>query len=934
MNLDDRQELEQISREHRELREHLAAPERRIEELNRRIARESVTPASAAHAAPPPAPTPAPAHVPPIPEKKAVPPPLPRMAAPTPEPIPPEPVRAAPPPRPKTESKSFEMQVGTYWMVRVGVVMLLTALVFFGNYAYQHYIANFGPAGKLTLLYLLSGVLLGTGFWLARTRESMRNFGNVLMAGGMAAVYYSSYAAYFNPGLKVIDNAILAGSLLMAWSALMVWIADRRKSQTMALFSILLAYYTSIINPIGQFTLFSNLVLTAVGVFFLIRNRWAGMTYASLFATYLSYGYWRFHQESGWIFDLKMTTGDFWEGNLFLLGYWTLFTAAVIWSKHDNFTGANRATFLSINNAAFFAHVLVTLQLVYPGSFWKFALGFGAVLILLAWVCRLRHPDDTAAEGSYLVQGLSLATAGIIAYYSGHTLALILALESVILLVCGHLQNNRILKAGAYLVAPLAVMWTLDSLGRFDREAMILACGAGAAMIFNGWWVRRSLNETELVVHGRSAYFALLGLALWMAATFQNTVPQDRAVVLAIEALLLTFSIYLLRMPEVTVIGQAFLVLAQILAITQMGGKQVPWWNPAIVIAATLAAGHWWQHQKILASSKGTHPVFQFIYAAAVVGVLYAWLENRFDAQQWLVVTSCLSIGMLFYGIVTRAWFLALLGQFFLVISGIQFLIQLGRGDPLWYVSLVPVVTVFGTGLIVRALVRDPSRTPGTWDDPLIIVTRIYRAMATIMFVFWVFEYVPEREQFWSFSLAGFFLYLWGAWKQNGMRLVLSGAITLMGLMVFFFVTRGQSAVYWPNWIACVLILASQQIGKRLLADGHPGRAGFNWMIGAGILALWVLVSRWMKVDFGGFSLTAAWGIYALVVFGTGFALRERAYRLLGLTILSVSIVKVMFDVWHLGALSRIISFTVLGIVLLLLGFVYTRYQEKIKNWL
>src|SRR3989338_6581902 len=217
----------------------------------------------------------------------------------------------------------------------------------------------------------------------------------------------------------------------------MVGIADRKKSQTMALLAVLLAYYTTIMNPIGDFTLFSNLVLTAVGVFFLIRNRWAGLTYASLVATYLSYGFWRFHQNGAWIFDWKMSIKDFWHGNLFLLGYWTLFTVAVLWSKHDNFTGGRRATFLTLNNGAFFAYVVVTLQIVYPGSFWKFSLIYGTVLLLLAWMARVRHPEDSAAEGSYLVQGLGLVTAGIIAYFSGHTLAVALAVESVILLVCG-----------------------------------------------------------------------------------------------------------------------------------------------------------------------------------------------------------------------------------------------------------------------------------------------------------------------------------------------------------------------------------------------------------------------------------------------------------------------------------------------------------------
>src|ERR1019366_10610254 len=49
-------------------------------------------------------------------------------------------VPASPPPK-----ASFEMRLGTYWLVRIGIVMLLTGLVFFGNYAYENFIGRLGP---------------------------------------------------------------------------------------------------------------------------------------------------------------------------------------------------------------------------------------------------------------------------------------------------------------------------------------------------------------------------------------------------------------------------------------------------------------------------------------------------------------------------------------------------------------------------------------------------------------------------------------------------------------------------------------------------------------------------------------------------------------------------------------------------------------------
>ena len=64
---------------------------------------------------------------------------------------------------PPEKRDTFEMKVGTYWLVRIGIVMLLTGLVFFGNYAYHNFIGKLGPAGKVSLLYLASATLLGAG---------------------------------------------------------------------------------------------------------------------------------------------------------------------------------------------------------------------------------------------------------------------------------------------------------------------------------------------------------------------------------------------------------------------------------------------------------------------------------------------------------------------------------------------------------------------------------------------------------------------------------------------------------------------------------------------------------------------------------------------------------------------------------------------------
>ena len=42
----------------------------------------------------------------------------------------------------------------------------------------------------------------------------------------------------------------------------------------------------------------------------------------------------------------------------------------------------------------------------------------------------------------------------------------------------------------------------------------------------------------------------------------------------------------------------------------------------------------------------------------------------------------------------------------------------------------------------------------------------------------------------------------------------------------------------------------------------------------------------------------------------------------------------IVFDAWKLETIYRVLSFMALGIVLLVLGFFYNKYQDKIRQWL
>jgi uncharacterized membrane protein len=81
--------------------------------------------------------------------------------------------------------------------------------------------------------------------------------------------------------------------------------------------------------------------------------------------------------------------------------------------------------------------------------------------------------------------------------------------------------------------------------------------------------------------------------------------------------------------------------------------------------------------------------------------------------------------------------------------------------------------------------------------------------------------------------------------------------------------------------------------------------------------------------------VTIAWGIEAVVTFLFALVVGERSYRLAGLSLLLTCVAKILvLDVWRQQRSDRYITFIILGVALLLVSFLYTRYSETINRYL
>jgi hypothetical protein len=96
------------------------------------------------------------------------------------------------------------------------------------------------------------------------------------------------------------------------------------------------------------------------------------------------------------------------------------------------------------------------------------------------------------------------------------------------------------------------------------------------------------------------------------------------------------------------------------------------------------------------------------------------------------------------------------------------------------------------------------------------------------------------------------------------------------------------------------------------------------------------LLSAMLALEMSQRMLTLSWGLEGLAIFLLALIAGERSFRLTGLGLLLLCVGKMLFrDVWQLQQRSdQYLTFVVLGAALFLVSFLYTRYQEKIKQYL
>ncbi len=371
-----------------------------------------------------------------------------------------------------------------------GVGFLLILLSLFYGYSYAVDQGYLGVVGRIVSGIILSAVVISAG-QIFRHKNYDR-FGQLLMGGGFALLYFTVYAMYhfreFREALGI--SLALDVILLFVVIVLAIWLGLKINSKIMTFYAFILGYITSIVtSSVGSHQMLISALLLTIGLAYLLKWKKWGTALYPLGATYIVYLFYYF---SNGVFNRN--PGEAVTAFVYLLIFYVLFQLLASFMRYDD----KKVPDVVVATVSSALTLLFGLPLFY--AHWDATKGLFVFVLAVAHMALVLL--SKAREKEYLVDthvslGIVMLLIAIPVQLNGEYIALLWSLIGLFLFV-GGLQREilgiRILGYVALLLAfgrsLLVDTWSLDY--GFRTVSFVLTT---AVLVYVG--VKLWITETE-----------------------------------------------------------------------------------------------------------------------------------------------------------------------------------------------------------------------------------------------------------------------------------------------------------------------------------------------------------------------------------------------------------------------------------------------------
>lgn len=340
----------------------------------------------------------------------------------------------------RPEGSSMEYAVASNWLLRIGVLILVTGIGFFLKYSIDNGLIGEQARVALTVLAGL-GMIVG-GVRLVGGKYHL--FSQGLLGGGIAVLYFSVFAAFSFYHLLGVYPTF---ALMILVTASAATLAIRLDSMLVAIFAIIGGYCTPILLSTGQVNfvgLYSYMLLLGVGILGINwYKQWHLLNFLSFFFNYLLF----------FAALDKYQNHYFWQVFPFLAGFFVLYSTMVFLFCLVNRVKSTLLDLLAliVNAGIFFAtaHHLIEQQY---GQIWVALLtvALAAFYIGHVYFCLAKHIADKELQLSFIGLAAFFLTITLPLLLSKQWLTVSWSLQALVMLWMAEKMRSHFLRQAAY----------------------------------------------------------------------------------------------------------------------------------------------------------------------------------------------------------------------------------------------------------------------------------------------------------------------------------------------------------------------------------------------------------------------------------------------------------------------------------------------------
>jgi hypothetical protein len=834
---------------------------------------------------------------------------------------------------------ALEETLGTNWLNKLGITILVLGVALFGIYE----LGQLGPLGKVGLSFIVSIALLAGGVFLER-RERYRVLGHTLIGGGWALLFFTTYALNHVPAMRVLNSENADLILMLAVAIAMVAHTLGYRSQLVTGLAFLLAYTTVSLSHDDVYSLASGVILAVGLVGIVIKMGWFELEVFGILSSYLNHLYW-LYRLLGAEGAQGQAFSDYHASTAILLFYWLIFRVSYVIRTVKSPVAEHVSTAAALLNTLLLLGVM-KFQSVQP------KLAFVALLLIGAVEFGFGQlPITKRRREAFIILtilGAALMIAAVPFRYSGNNVAILWLIGGEALLIAGVAVKEVVFRRLGLLAGFLVGLHLVGTdfrqvlSVRSTSEVLLLAAGvmfglcavvfyANSLLVGQRWklFFGESPDEQLLWGHSYLGGFAAIAAA-WALCSGDWTAIAFAGIMLVLAALGAKLKSFHLQV-QYSLIG--ILTLYRVVVVNlhseipQHAHVPMRLFTLPVIAAAFYATAKWSQlrddqNQRLFRG------FFAFAGTALVTSLIYYEVPELWQALAAIAfAVLLLEVGQ-WVRYQALAWHAhALTGLAVLAaVTADPTGTQRWHNIPFHAIGALPVVA--GAYWIARRIAlpntnqADFGRIAYSWIGSGMMLWVLYEAVpAPWIAVSWI-----------VFAVALAFVMRWIGYRQLAWQANVIAACTLGQVYTSNFTLEHA---LWPGISLRLVTVSIVAAGlyflsrKATVPDSSSAR-GITYLHSSAATALLALLA-WYEAP--GAWLAAVWAVFALVLalVDRQFELEDlgwQAQALAALTMVrSITLNLYVTETWH-GISVRLLSLTIVAVVFYALSQILRLPQE------